>query len=369
MINVLNLTNTLNNHGVNIGGTDLIKEVIYSAEIMYTNNSPKVLCELTLLDLYALNMLLDWKDSLVKITYTDVFNESFEKEFKILNVKERISDENEKILTLELQDVFSYTLENSYTTKSFTGNVVDALTDFISELGLSNHDIDFTTSDAELNFAVPLHMNNLEFFEKEIQKYGFVMYQTKDKIFLKSYDDLTPSLLEENDPGKPYLNATSNQMYKNRIHEILPQHNQRNNTPPISRGIAYDITKKKMVYEEANSIDELVLNTNTNNLQETIGKRDLYQTHLNFDDLRLKMKNSFMEQHEMVIIVNGYYKNDLNQLYELELRGNKSTSDLHSMGDMILGGHWVSHKITDKIIGDKLIQKITLHRADMVKKV
>ena len=80
-----------------------------------------------------------------------------------------------------------------------------------------------------------------------------------------------------------------------------------------------------------------------------------------------EMKDAFLSRANIEIVVNGYAQNDLNQIYELQLKGNKSTSDGQSKGNLIIGGKYVSYKLIDKIVADTMVQKIMLYRADLTK--
>jgi hypothetical protein len=368
-MNIFGAANKLNSYSVKIGTSELSKESIMSVETVYKNNDVRVLSTLLIKDLHDFNLLIDWKQTKVAISYIDVFNEEVKETFVILDINEEQNDLYEKFLTINLQDTFSYALETSFLSKSYTSDIVTALNEYITHLEIQEYkELDFTISDKILSFIVPENINNLEWFNNELHKYGYKFYQTKDKICLKSYDDLLVVNLIENDPGKPFLDETINELYKNKIYDSLVDHLTRSSMPAITRGLAYDIDTKKITYQEYNEITDFIINDDSLNIQNTIGKKDLYQTHLNFDQLKSEMKDEFLSINELMIVVNGYKKNDINQIYELRLRGNKSNNESQTKGNMIVGGKWVSQKITDKIIGDSLIQRITLNRVDMVKK-
>jgi len=366
MSNFFNAANKLKSYSVTIGSTKLIPEVIISVELSYTNKSPKVDCTLIFDDLYEMNMQEDLKTAEVVIKYMDIFDEEVDKTFVILDVDELPTSKNNKILKMELQDKFSYVLSRSYKAKSFTGNPKTALEEYLTELGINDyHELDLTDNSDSFGFVIPGHQDNLTSFETELGKYGYYFYQTKDKIALKTIDELKPSSLEENGD---FIQQTDNQLYKNIIHDIKAQHGKKSNTPPKTRAVAFDISIKKFVYEELNDMDEYSLNDDTANPQSEDGVRDVYQTTLNFDQTKYKMREQFLSQNQCEIAVNGYFKNDLNQIYNLKLAGNKSTADGLAKGNMVLGGKWISTKVVDKIVGDSMVQKITLNRADTVKK-
>lgn len=107
---------------------------------------------------------------------------------------------------------------------------------------------------------------------------------------------------------------------------------------------------------------------NDNYLQSENGQVDVYQTTLNFDQNEYNIREKFVSQNSCIIAVNGYIDNGVNQIYNLQIAGNKSSSKLIADGDLNLNGKWVSTKVVDKIVGDSLVQKITLNRSDKIGK-
>lgn len=369
----INPANKLKNFSVTItsekGETKLLKEVIASIDIHYSNDNPRVFAFIIFKDNYDLNILHDWKTSEITIEYLDVFDKTVTKKFKVLVPQEHVNEKKEKIYQLKLQDKFSYLLDRSFYSKSFTDSPLNALQKFIEFLELDElaGEKDFSNVPENYSFIVPRSMPNLKFFEKEFNKLGYKFYQNKKGICVKGYNDLLPSKLPENDPEKPFIDVTDNQYYKNIIYDFVPEFNNIESTPPITRAFAYDITKKEIIYDDSmNKIDDFILNTDDRNLQDLNMKalNEVYQTHLNFNYYKMLMREHFMNQHIITIVTNGYEKNDLNQIYEIKLLGNKNTTESLSKGNVVVNGKYISYKITEKIIGENLLQKIVLKRAD-----
>jgi hypothetical protein len=110
-------------------------------------------------------------------------------------------------------------------------------------------------------------------------------------------------------------------------------------------------------------------NLQTASVGAHIGKRTITQPYLDFSLHRQILKNSFLKQSELEMAVNGFVKNDINQIYELVLKGNIGNSESEIKGNMINNGKYICNTIIDKILGDSFVQKIYLHRADMTKKI
>jgi hypothetical protein len=361
---IFTTANKLSDYSVKIGEINLIKECIISVEIIYDNSSPKILSSVIFDDLYDMNLQQEWNETTVQINYIDVFETQVQHDFIIVDIIEKYNNQNDKFFIIKLQDKFSYILEHSFLSKSFNTNIINAIEEYITELNLENYNYDFSSLTENYNFIISKHIHNLESFQIELRKQGFSFYQTKNAIVIKSLTDLIPSSLPINGL---YLNETDNQLYMNRIIELRNIFNRRNQTPPSTRAVAFDLSTKTIQSLESNDITDYILNTDITNPQDTYGILDIYQIHLNFNQNKKEMKDRFLSRGNVEIVVNGYGKNDLNQIYELKLKGNKSTADLQSKGNQIINGKYISTHIIDKIVADTMIQKITLMRADLTK--
>lgn len=364
---IFNAANKLNGYSATIGSVNLVKESIMSMEITYQNNTPVVQGRLIVEDIVDLNMQLVWRDELVEIYYNDMFNEEVRKTFVITNVTELYDDKFKKVFALELQDQFSHVLENSYLTKGFKSNVGTVLKAYIAELGLGDFKTDIAVITGSEEFVVPRHVNNLDFFLGELYDRGYTFYQTKDTIYVKALSSLTPITLTPNDLLNPFKNETDNQLYKNKIINLSTQFMRRGAVLPVTKSIAYDPLTKQIKSEDDNKNLTLSLGDDLFNLQDTSnhGTREITQSHLDFDQHKIIMRDSFMQQAELEMVVNGYTKNDVNQVYDLQLKGNLGSPDTQIKGNMIVAGKYVSHTVIDKIVGDTMIQKIHLSRANM----
>lgn len=366
--NLFNIANRLKSYSVYIDKYELLQEMIVSIDILYDVSTPKLKAYLFINDVYNLNDVVTWSEIEIKIEYMDLFDTLVTKKFKVLNIREYKYNINGKALFISLQDTFSYAFERSYLSKGYNDNPSVALTDYIEKLNLKkDYQTDFSKLDNKYRFIIPKSQNNLEFFISEFQKYGYNFYQTKDKICLKSQEDQKPSSLYEH--SDIFLDATDNQLYKNRIIEHRVVGTNKESLQPKTRSIAFDPETKSMKFYNNNDNKNLLLNDDTTNIQDTNGYRDVYQQHLNFGEHDQKLKDSLLKQGQIEIIVNGYGKNELNQIYNLELKGNAGSNESYNKGNTIISGKYISTKISDKIINNSFVQKILLERADAQKKI
>lgn len=373
---IFNVSNKLKAYNITIGEIELIKETIQSIEISYKNYTPVVLAKIVINDLYDLNLQHDWKDLTVNIYYMDIYDEFVDKNFTILNIHEKYDDKKNKSFVIEMQDTFSYTLEHSFLSKSYNSEPVAALEEYIEYLELNEliEEFDFSNIEETYYFSIPKNISNLDWFIFELNKFGYSFYQGKNNISIKSLEDLIPSSLITNENNMPFTNETDNPLYKNKIYEMQAQFLKRKNVFPLTKSLAYNFNTKVMDFTSENDNSIYDLADGNFNLQDSISNNELngykyfIQQHLNFEEHDKKLKESYINAVNIEIITNGYIKNDINQLYELELRGNISTSDSQSKGNTILNGNYIGSIIIDKIIGDNMIQKIYLKRSDLTKR-
>lgn len=375
MSGLLNQTTKLKGYSVVIGDISLEPESILSFEVSYKNDTPKVLCNLILNDIYDLDARFVWRNEVVTIHYLDLYDNYTKKEYKVLHIQESYNEIKDKILTIELQDTLTFNLERTFTSKGFTTNPIIAIKSYIDDylkltyVDDTTSEVDFTTwAGANYNFIVPNNISALDWFLFEFKKHGYTFYQTKTKLCIKSLKDLAPSTLPMNDDTY-FTNETHNQLFKNFIHEVRIKLNSIDEVLPKTKTLAYDQSKKIMAVYEINDPTQYSLNDDKFNIQLDMPARNVTQQHLNFDDHEIQMKNSFMKQSILDIYVPGFVKNDLNQVYDVKLSGNKGLVSAQNYGNIVVGGKYISHAIQDKVISDSIIQKISLHRVDLTKKL
>lgn len=368
MNSLFNAANKLKTYNVKINDNDIFSDYVLTFDIEYSNNTPVVNGKFVFKDMFDINQTVSWDEAIVSLSYIDLFEESFNKEFRVISVKEETNEKAEKLVEMKLQDTFSYTLQKSFVSKSFYSNPKEALIIYLKELNITDYEFDLTENNEKFYFTIPENQNNLISFLQEFHKFGYCFYQTKNKICLKSVKDLEPKNLPLNDE-EDYVDVSANQLKYNLIRDIYSEHHDREKTPKTTRALAYNILTKRMEYSEFNNVDEYSLNDDQTNIQDTIGRRDVYQTHLNFEQHKKEMKESFFKQNSTTIVINGYAKNDINQIYSLRLKGIKSNKESIDKGNVTIGGKYISVKVVDKIFLDFMIQQVVLQRADFTKRI
>lgn len=354
-----------------------IQEII-SYDMAYTRNSPVLYGYFCFNDYHDVLTNVDIKNCSIEVYFNDLFNSSFLRRFKVLEMSEHYTATRSKIYMLFIMDEISYALSNIYVSKSFSGSRVSALKSIFEEykipalLSKTNLKMDFASDSGVQNtsFVLTTNMSVLDFFMAELQRVGYSFYQTRDGIYIKSYDDLLPSKLPE--VQGEFTQETSNQLYKNIILEVQnsPGSNSVAMNNPNKKSFYFDETQKRMVVinDTFSSLKgDLSMNNDSRDLQENSGNKASFQNRADNAQHKNQIRERFLENFKIEMIVNGYMHNDINKIYSVQLQGHKGTAKTQIEGNIISSGKYVSLCVSDKLIGDKLIQKITLGRSDSQK--
>lgn len=359
---VFSAANKLESYSVKIGTIDLVVDTIISLEMCYKNNTPKVTGKLLIDDLYSLNLLVDWTTIDIEINYTDIKSQLMTKKFKPVLIEEFEHSNYKKAIQINLQDMFSYKLEHSFLSKGFSGTVSEALTAYMTKLELTETLTEFTETELIENFVVPKNVNNLDFFIEKFSQQGYYFFQNRESVLLKSLSDLSIDSLEIKEDL--FTNDTDNKYYKNRIIASKVNFNDRKSIGDKKRTVMFNNESKTIIYNNLNDKSEFSLNDNLSEIQNTDGFEEITQQHLSENDHNKKIRDSLIKQNQLEIVVNGFSENKVNQVFNIFLKGNISTSETQILGNLTVSGKYISNIIIDKIVGDSFIQKIYLERSD-----
>lgn len=363
---ILNPGNKLESYTIKIDDVEIFPHMLKSLEMSYSNNTPVIKGRLIFDDLFDINRIVDIYKAKFEVIFTDIFGVVVEKEFVLINAKEEFK--KDKIVMLEIQDKFSHILKESFMTKSYPkdSDFKTALLEFVDKLELSDFEIIFSEKEFPKSegFVVPRNISNLDFFINMFYHDGFYFYQDKESVKVIHHTDLSIDKLPNNDDEHVYTDQHLNQYYKTKIIDLdISYYNQHKILPKVT-SFAYDPLTKSVQKTDNNDKSPYFTGDNTEIEQHDFGRMSIFQHHLNFDNHDILMRDSYFEQSQIDIIVNGYCSNDLYQIYDVQLKGIRGAQESQDKGNQLLNGKYISLGITDKIIGDSMIQKIKLRRAN-----
>lgn len=351
-------------------------EQIMLYEMKYERNSPILFGLFAFADFKDILGKIDLKDARVQVYFNDAINKTFFRYFKVFNVVENYDRMKNKQYLFYLIDEISYKLSNIYISKSFNMSKTAAFKQILGEQGiyqiLSENKLKVQIDDDSKveSFVVQKGTSVLDFFISEFNKIGYSFYQTRDGFYVKSFDDLLPSKLQKQD--SKFVYATNNQLYKNMIYEFhnAPMSSLAITSSPNSKTYYFDPDQKKIVSIDKtyNDIkDGMTINNNNKNLQTNIGSAVSFQNRLDSVQHINNIRESYLHTFKLEIIVNGHMSNDINKIFEVDLPGHKGNVKSQLEGNVQSSGNYVSLSVVDKLMGDKLIQKVTLGRSDSQK--
>ena len=357
------------------GGTyTLLPEELMSYESFYKRHSPSIYGNILVYDMRGLSDCIDFKTSSVKVYYIDLFDNFFYRTFKIININESYNNSNNKLYEFKLRDEISYFLDNLFISKSYNISRAASFLSIFNEYNLNEllnaDNIKTITEDDNItgNLVLNKNLSVLDFFEKEFNRIGYSLYQDKGTLYIKNKDNLIPSKLIV--LPDVFSQLATNQIYKNKIYEFInaPVQKEELDKTPAQKSYFYDIKQKKMVSINDNISTlntDLSLNKNTELFQETVGTKAKFQNRQDSSQQKNDIRDRFLNASKSKMVVNGYVENDINKVVEIELLGHKGSNTTMTEGNVVSSGKYVILSVTDKIIGDKMLQLIEIGRSDL----
>lgn len=365
---------------IHINDIEIIPEDLISVEIQWNLSDFAVQGYLEMKDTYDLMStgIFDGT-AILKIYAEDLYGEKFYRKFKISGISTSEYNERFRLLNINfVEDVFN-TLNKLYRSKGFKNKTyTEAFESYLLE-----HNIDEMLSEYKItkeledsiqrrDFVVSQDVSVLDFFNRVFRNEGYRLYQERNKIILKevNFNELPEAEVDGN--ILDFSNNTSNNYYGFKIHDFKVGSQDTitmNAVRPVIKHFAYDINSKTMNTETENLetiYESLKLNNaDFKNIQQTIGEK--YST--DFDSVlgkqKMDIEDVFLKNNNLEIVVPGNFKyNKLGYIVNVTLKGNIFIVRNSSEGDVINSGRYFISSISDKIVGDKMIQKIILNRVD-----
>lgn len=354
----------------------LIPDELLSFECFIKRHQFSIYGSLIVYDMVNISSLINFKTCSVKVYYVDLLNNFFFRTFKIININESYNNANNKIYTFKLRDEISYFLSNLYISKSYNISRSSAINSIIAEYKLSDiltkTKVKIKSTDDNILGNLVLNKNSsvLDFFEKEFNRIGYAFYQDKSNLHIVNKDELIPTKLPV--ISDAFSQLATNPLYKNKIYELITKPIQKEEIDKTPEQISYfyDIETKTMktINDSISTIQsDLSLNKNTTTVQETTGSKAVFQNRSDNSQQKNDIRDRFLSTSISKIVVNGYVDNDINKVISMELLGHKNSANSQIEGNLVSSGKYVILSVTDRIIGDKMIQLLEVGRSDLGK--
>lgn len=314
----------------------------------------------------------------VSIYGVDLYEQIFSRTFIITKVNNAGYNERFKAVSFSFVDELYFKLSTTYISKSFSGKISSTFNDFWNYLSFDSLTAPYgvtkniATTTESYSMVVPQDRNVLTFFETEFYKQGYRFYQDRYNVTLDNtkinklkYLDNANIVYTNNvkDNEHPFL-IKDYQITFNDVVSI-------NENYPTIECLKYDISSKsfnKTSLNYSDVYDDLKLNDMSVTLQHSTGKKLITQERLSTKEMYMNIERTFIKNVELVVVLPGNFKyNKLGRIVEVQLKGNPMIKQSSDEGDVFNSGKYVITAITDKFIGDKMLQKVTLNRVDFKK--
>jgi len=377
--NLFDTASVLKMAEVHIDGGIILPENIIEIEIQWNHDSFEIQAIITLKDNTDLaKVLKNWDRIVVNIFITDMSDNTMSRDFYISKLSEtRGDEENTKNLEIKLVDKISFTLKNTFYSKSYSNmSITDIIDDVWKEKNFDKlYDSKFIskkfskTKNVYDGFVIPQDRSLYEVFSLYLANEGFVWFQNKDSIEIKSVQEILPSVLTA-DKAKDFLEETDNPNY---IYKILDFTGNYVNLYeslklPASTTYFYVYDEKIMNTIEANLSDvyDSLKTTPASEkyIQPTDGKRFVsIEKEQNCDQQLLLTYLQYMKNTQIEIFVPGNVKgNKLFDKRNASFKGSSLHNEGLTQGNTSLQGEFLVFSIYDKILGEKMISKVNICR-------
>lgn len=381
---LFDLASSMRSIKVSVNGKEVLEENIMDIEIHW-NTAMEVQASMILKDNEEiLASFKDFHKVVVTIFVTDLTDETMSRDFYIAHMVEaRGEEDNTKTLVFNMIDTVSYTLKNSYISKGYSGRTLKAIIEDLFEIFKINSLID--EKYIKLNIAdsgvvydaivVPQDRSVYSFLEFQLNQEGSLMYQNKTSIEINNIDNIYPKTLTKDDK-KDFKEDVENVNYGYKILEFSAEYSSAydNLKLPAKTTFMYNAETKTMKKLSAN-VGEIWENIKTTDTDEKYvqgtdlinggARYHIKEVNSPLKELAKETYFHYIENTSVEIFVNG----NINGNKLLEKRGATfKGSSLHvegmTEGNVILGGDYIVLSIHDKILGNKMIQKILIGRVN-----
>lgn len=304
----------------------------------------------------------------IQLYFKDLFQKECYRTF-IITGKNTIKQGNKTLLQYSIRDIISYKLDNIFKAKSYNSvKISDIFREFLQEVNeyitKDKLKINIEQSKERALYSVNPSVSFLDFITNDLEREGFIVYQTRDSINVKSARNLKVSNLSKQ--KYRYIDKTNNTFYQYKIFEYK-QLNSSNRFQPKTICLVYNPATKTMDKFQQNLSDissDIQISKSTPKAQETSGVRYTTKEYLDDNSLYADTFKNFVRESGLEIIVSGdFTQSNQYNIIELKISGNINVKESQDKGDTSLSGNYIILKVVDKIVsGTTFIQKLILGR-------
>lgn len=321
---------------------------IANLEINYMHQF-RIFAELSINDMYDLLNKQDLNSNIqVEIYQFDALENKTKRCFQVISVeKKRINTRTQ--IDFKLQDFISYALDNIFAAKTYSNvKLSDIFKDLIGSISPSIK-TKFECDDTEVvreYAALTANKSALDFMLEETYKEGFYLFQDKETIYLKKYNNL----LKFDKNEYIYTDRAKDQRYHYSIYEYNKVDLPANKLEDSNISLSYDPANKTMQIYEKN-LKDINLKQDAENRQRTVAVKYKSQEILTESGVALKTVMSFLKENCIYAIIPGELKSTgLFRKFEVKITGNAYVQQETLGTDDKLSGDYVCLGYIDKLL-------------------
>lgn len=383
---ILNGSTILKFLSVKIGDVEIPQDEIIALEIKQDFYDFGIFGTLKIKDSFDLtnNGLIEFDGTnTITISTIDFLEHRSVRTYRIIANKVNPDTERFKILDFSFEDEITFILKNTYLSKGFTAKPVDALKEYFTHLGIDDivetDKISYNLADVgtSRNFVVPQNVSVLDHFMYLFKRENIRFWQDRKGIHVNRLvpSEMTP--LEDSNGVVEYSNKVGNNEYIFKIHdtqEIINHTILTNSLLPKETIYRYNYVKE-IVDTTLNLTDEfenLKLNSNksfdNSDLQQTNGSKLVTQGYFETGGQTYDLFDVYMNNNLLTIAVPGSLEfSNIGNVAEIVLKGNPLYAKSDMENNEFSSGRYFISRVSDRIIADKMINRLTLIRVDSVK--
>lgn len=363
----------------------ILKDEIASLEVKYNFFDFKIVGKIKFKDSFDManaGLAKISNDNKLTISAMDKGDTKTFRTFRIVNSNVVIANERTKVYDIDFQDEISWILQNTFTTVPITGSPVKALVKYLNSgacadvLVSDKIKIDYTDTAMKRTLTAPQNQNILEFLTYALRKDNIRLYQDRTTIYIKEVKPAEYSTVINDETGTDlvFSNDVQDNLYLFKIHDFMDLKNNTEKVNKLSPVIKVNSStspkgQSTVTISLTDFFKDLQLNDmELGSIQFTTGEKLETSEELAVGWQKAKLFETFMLNQQMFIAVKGTYKySNIGTIISTKMKGSVASNEGTLEGDRLTSGNYFVFGVSDRYLGDKMIQRLHLGRLDAQK--
>lgn len=370
---------------IKLDGYLILQDEIASLEIKYDFFDFRVKGKIKFKDSFDMGnsgLVKVSNNSLLTISSMDRGDTKSFRTFRVTNSNITIVNDRTKLYDLELQDEISWSLQNMYENATWEGSPVKAMKTYLNRVDvkavIATDKLKVKAVDTGSNrtFTIPKNENVLDFMMYMLRKDNIRLYQDRNTIYIQEVKPSSFVNVVNDVTGEDlvFSNDVADNTYLFKIHEFK---DIKNNTGRVNEIAPVIKVNSKVSPKNISTVtislteffNDLQLNDmDLGTIQLTTGEKLETAEELAVGWQKARLFDTFMLNQQMYIAIKGTYKySNIGTVVKTKMKGSVASNDTNLEGDRLTSGNYFVFGVSDRYLGDKLIQRLHLGRLDAQK--